>query len=1041
MKSALAVGALAALVSMAAVPSRAQTFEVLKGFEQVPHSYGALVRDGAGNLYGTMRGGAGGGGAVFRISPGGTLTTLHSFSGGDGDSPYGALVLDASGALYGTTHLGGASDRGTVFKLAPDGTLTTLHSFNGGDGAYPWTAGVVLDGSGNLYGVTSAGGASGLGTVFKLTAGGTFSVLHDFGGSDGSGPLGGVVLDGAGNLYGTTGQGGASGHGTVFRLAPDGTHTVLHSFGGSDGAYPQAGVVLDGAGNLYGTANQGGTSGYGTLFQIAPGGAFTVLHHFSGASGAFPQSALVLGASAEIYGVTSQGGTSWWGTAFRLVPGGAHTILHSFSDGGDDGIAPGGILLDGATGDLYGATYSGGAGNCGTVFRLTPGGAPSVLYSFRANEGSEPLAGVAVDDDGNVYGTTVAGGASALGTLFKLASDGALTTLHSFNWSNGVVGEGGPRTELALDGSGHLFGTTRADGASGFGTVFEVAPGGGHTVLHSFTGDDGRYPYGSLVLDASGNLYGTTNEGPGAGSGSLFKIAPDGTHTVLHAFDGSDGRSPLGGLVLDGLGNLYGTTLAGGASGYGTVFKLAPDGTHTILYSFDGSEGDRPKAGIVRDAAGNLYGTLSSGGTSGHGTVFKLATDGTYTVLHDFGGSDGAGPVGRLVVDGGGTLFGTTLQGGASGYGTVFMLRPDGTHSVLHHFASDDGRHPHAGPVLAGATLYGTASGGGPRGGGVVYRLILPDGDGDGVPDSSDNCPLVPNPGQTDTNGNGIGDVCDPATLEAVSVQAAAGVTITTDSEGDGATPDDTIETTVTNPVVAGAVEIAEMPVSAGPPTGFVFFGQQVGISMPAATAASPIVIVFLIDGSIVPAGVDYTTVEAFRNGVLVPPCAGAPSSATPDPCLAQRDTVGDDIRLTVFTSAASVWTFGVPKPGHTRCRVTGEGTLGRGRRFELSARSRRDGEADGFALYEDLSARITLRSTTITAISCTDGRARLEGRGKVNGGRVAFTIDVVDGGASRRDDRFEVRWSGYAALGALRSGHIRVHASAHGPHGRDARR
>jgi hypothetical protein len=215
-----------------------------------------------------------------------------------------------------------------------------------------------------------------------------------------------------------------------------------------------------------------------------------------------------------------------------------------------------------------------------------------------------------------------------------------------------------------------------------------------------------------------------------------------------------------------------------------------------------------------------------------------------------------------------------------------------------------------------------------------------------------------------------------------------------------------------------------------------------VGISMPAATAASPIVIVFLIDGSIVPPGSDHTTVEVFRNGVPVPPCSGTTGSATPDPCLAMRDAVGDDIRLTVFTSAASVWNFGVAEPGHTGCRVTGAGTLGRGRRFELSVRSRRrDGDVDGFAFYEDQSARITLRSTTITAMSCTDGRASLEGRGTVNGRRVVFSIRAVGGGASRRDDSFEVRWPDYAASGALRSGHIRVHTPGHGGHGRDHRR
>ena len=198
---------------------------------------------------------------------------MYSFAGGiDGVWPQAGLVLDATGNLYGTTVNGGASGSGTVFKITPAGVESVVYSFAGGtDGAAP-LAGLVLDASGNLYGTTSVGGASCLGTEFKITPAGVESVVHSFaGGTDGAAPQAGLVLDATGNLYGTTANGGASGNGTVFKITPAGGESVVHSFaGGTDGVWPQAGLVLDATGNLYGTTYQGGASNFGTVFRIVP---------------------------------------------------------------------------------------------------------------------------------------------------------------------------------------------------------------------------------------------------------------------------------------------------------------------------------------------------------------------------------------------------------------------------------------------------------------------------------------------------------------------------------------------------------------------------------------------------------------------------------------------------------------------------------------------------------------------------------------------------------------------------------------------------
>ncbi len=193
--------------------------------------------------------------AVLAAAPGGsasaapTETVLYSFSGTfDGNGPGGGLIADSSGNLYGTTAFGGTSGivcsgatGGVVFKLSPGGTETVLHSFTGGDGCEP-RAGLIADSSGNLYGTTAGGGASGNGVVFKLSPSGTLTVLHSFTGfpSDGAAPEAGLIADINGNLYGTTRFGGASGFGVVFKLSPGGTETVLHSFtGGSDVVVPE----------------------------------------------------------------------------------------------------------------------------------------------------------------------------------------------------------------------------------------------------------------------------------------------------------------------------------------------------------------------------------------------------------------------------------------------------------------------------------------------------------------------------------------------------------------------------------------------------------------------------------------------------------------------------------------------------------------------------------------------------------------------------------------------------------------------------------
>ena len=187
------------------------------------HPYAGMVRDSAGNLYGTTSGGGVQGyGVVFKLDEAGAETVLYSFTyGADGEFPYAALVRDPTGNLYGTTYYGGAFDAGVVFKLDTDGNETVLYSFTGAaDGEFPY-AGLVRDSTGNLFGTTEFGGTYGHGVVFKVGATGSETVLHNFKGADGKWPFAGLVRDSVGNLYGTTFYGGLYHHGVVFKITPD----------------------------------------------------------------------------------------------------------------------------------------------------------------------------------------------------------------------------------------------------------------------------------------------------------------------------------------------------------------------------------------------------------------------------------------------------------------------------------------------------------------------------------------------------------------------------------------------------------------------------------------------------------------------------------------------------------------------------------------------------------------------------------------------------------------------------------------------------
>jgi len=373
------------------------------------------------------------------------------------------------------------------------------------------------------------------------------------------------------------------------------------------------------------------------------------------------------------------------------------TLLYSFCPQPNcaDGSSPwAGLLMDRA-GNLYGTTVYGGEYDCGTVFKLTPTGTETVVYSFNPNgapgDGFQPYAGLVMDRKGNLYGTTLYGGADNYGTVFKVTPTGAETVLYSFN-PDGVPGDGfHPYAGLILDSADNLYGTTEYGGANGDGTVFKVTPRGTETVLYSFGSQsgDGINPYAGLLMDKQGNLYGTTLYGGANNLGTVFKLTSSGTETVLYSFSpyGDDGHHPYAGVIMDKLGNLYGTTELGGRGEVvGTVFELTPAGVETVLYSFTGgyTDGEQPYSGLVMGKKGKLYGASSHGQSPNYGALFELSPPSrkkgpwTFTSLHAFnsGNGDGIEPYGTPILDIEGNLYGTTYVGGAYNQGTVWRVTP-----------------------------------------------------------------------------------------------------------------------------------------------------------------------------------------------------------------------------------------------------------------------------------------------------------------------------------------------------------------------------
>jgi len=344
--------------------------------------------------------------------------------------------------------------------------------------------------------------------------------------------------------------------------------------------------------------------------------------------------------------------------------GAQFTPLYNFGTHAGDPAHPSypGFVAQGRDGNLYSTSYDGGTDNAGTVFKVTPAGQVTVLYSFDGVTGAFPSGGLTLGTDGNFYGTTFENGSSNYGTVFKITSGGKLTVLHAFEGTDGAY-----------------YGTTEQGGSADCGTVYRVTAGGTFKTLYNFDGPHGCQPLAPPVLGTDGNFYGTTLVLTGVNNpnlGAIYKITPTGALTLVHTFDGTHGAEAYAPLMQASDGNFYGATVNGGMYGNGVVFEMTPAGAFTDLHDFDpNTEGGEPFSALVEGTNGFLYGTTVDGGTFNDGTIYSIPLGGgTPDTLYSFDGTSGTAPGAPLMQHTNGTFYGDSAWGGSDDLGTFYSF-------------------------------------------------------------------------------------------------------------------------------------------------------------------------------------------------------------------------------------------------------------------------------------------------------------------------------------------------------------------------------
>lgn len=477
---------------------------------------------------------------------------------------------------------------------------------------------------------------------------------------------------------------------------------------------------------LAGVTSNGGAEGGGTAFSLNTNGpAFEVVKTFAN-WGKNPGGELIYGADGFLYGMTNTGGIYNDGTLFKISPAGAITILHNFYSL-TDGANPWGGLTLAANGDIYGMTNAGGTNTYGTIFRYSAAGQFSVLRHFAYHtDGANPFGTLVIGKDGNFYGLTRKGGSTGNGTIFRISSAGNFAVIKTFSADPKIDGGSGYGSLCAASDS-NFYGITYNGGTFNSGTIFRITLKGEYTVLkHLKTAEDGYAYTNSLVEGPDGYLYGMNHYGGSLGQGTIFKISKAGDYKLLRPMNyRTDGSGPVGSLIVASATEMYGVSKGGGANGLGTVFSISTTGVFKLLKSFTEADGRYPKAGLIKHPDGGFYGMTSEGGAGFYGTVYRILSTGSFSVLNSFsGGQLGNIPMESLIQAKDFAYYGTTISGGTYNHGTVFKLC-DGKFTVIKSFnKAVDGGMPKGSLMQASdGNFYGTTSEGGLNNAGTIFRL------------------------------------------------------------------------------------------------------------------------------------------------------------------------------------------------------------------------------------------------------------------------------------------------------------------------------
>lgn len=669
--------------------------------------YTNLLQATDGKLYGLTRlGGINSYGVLFQYDPTtGAYQKKIDFNGLlNGANPQGSLMQATDGNLYGMTYAGGANNLGVLFQYNPiTNILTNKIDFTGTvNGARPYGS-LIQAVDGFLYGITSSGGATNQGILFKYAiATNTLTNLFNFATATGGGPRGTLLQATDGNLYGTTIVGGTNNKGTLFQFnIAANTYTNTFNFDGVvNGSIPRTGTLIQATdGLLYGLAEQGGANNNGVLFQYNTATAiFVKKFDFDGTtSGQYPANALFQATDGNLYSTTASGGPNY-GSLFNYNITTNSVTVNSFFSGPNDANASNGGVMQATNGKLYGLATQGGLPGLGVIYEFnTATNTYSTIVAFgESTTGKSPQGSLMKASDGKLYGLTYKGGTNNAGVLFEYdATTGAQVV--KFNFDFNTTGYY-PLGKLIQASNGLLYGMNSKGGINDKGTIFQYnTVTNVYSKLFDFDATSGSYANGSLLQAADGNLYGSTVLDGLNNSGTLFQYnIGTNTFTKKIDFDVTTGFNTYGDLMQATDSYLYGLCAAGGVNTEGTLFQY--DYVTNVLtkkIDFDAATtGKWPYGSLTQAANGNLYGLNYGGGTNSKGTIFEYnPTTATCTVTYHFlGFPDGERPQSNFLKATDGNLY-SICNSGANNYAAmIFQYNPTtSTFTKTVDFASTDG--------------------------------------------------------------------------------------------------------------------------------------------------------------------------------------------------------------------------------------------------------------------------------------------------------------------------------------------------------------